>query len=165
MAGSLNKVQLIGNLGDDPEIHTFDNGSKVANFSIATSESWKDKASGEKKERTEWHRIVVWNEGLISVISQYVEKGDKVYVEGELQTRKWQDKDGNDRYSTEVVLTGFSAKLLMVSGNGGGRASDQNGNADRPGNKAPSGDGGGTSGGRSFSRDLDDEIPFAPEWR
>ncbi|MER9628407.1 single-stranded DNA-binding protein [Mesorhizobium sp. M0296] len=180
MAGSLNKVTLIGNLGADPEVRNLNSGVAVANFSIATSESWKDKNSGEKKERTEWHRVVVWNDGLISVIEKYVKKGSKVYVEGELQTRKW-EKDGVDHYSTEVVLTGFDCKLILLGDSGGGsRASDQNGNADRPGNKSGgyASQSGGTARqgeGESFkrnsgsarnanhdhgSRELDDEIPF-----
>lgn len=147
MAGSLNKVTLIGNLGADPEIKTLNDGKRVANFSLATSENWRDKASGERQERTEWHRCVVWNDGLIGVIEQYAKKGDKLYIEGELQTRKWQDQDGKDRYSTEVVLTGFRATLLLLgNGGGGGRASDPNDNASRPGNAAPA--------------DLNDEIPF-----
>jgi len=146
MAGSLNKVILIGNLGRDPEIRALNSGAKVANLSIATSETWKDKQSGERKERTEWHRITIWNEGLASVAERYLKKGSKVYIEGELQTRKWQDQDGNERYSTEVVLTGFDCKLLMLDGTGGGSQTDPNGNADRPGNRS--------------SSDLDDDIPF-----
>lgn len=156
MAGSLNKVCLIGHVGGDPEINNLNSGSVVANFSLATSESWKDKNSGEKKERTEWHRIVVWNDGLCGVIEQYVRKGMKLYVEGQLQTRKWQDKDGNDRYSTEVVLTGFDAKLLMLDRGGNGGNRDPNDNASRPGNK--SGGYAEQSGGSSAA--LDDEIPF-----
>lgn len=149
MAGSLNKVTLIGNCGNDPDIRSVGDG-RVANLSIATSESWKDKSSGEKKERTEWHRIVVWNEGLVGVIEKYVKKGSKVYIEGELQTRKW-EKDGVERHSTEVVLTGFGGRLILLGdGGGGGRQSDPNENSSRPGN-----DGGGAS-----QRDLDDEIPF-----
>lgn len=147
MAGSLNRVSLIGNCGADPEIRSVGDG-RVANLRIATSESWKDKNTGEKKERTEWHSVVVWNDGLVGVIEKYVSKGSKVYVEGELQTRKWQDKDGKDRYSTEVVLTGFGGKLVLLGDGGGGRQSDPNDNASR----AQSGGGG--------SRDLDDEIPF-----
>ncbi len=177
MAGSLNRVQLIGNLGADPEIRNV-NDARVANFSIATTDSWKDKNTGEKKERTEWHRVNVWNDGLIGVIEQYVKKGSKIYVEGELQTRKWQDQEGNDRYSTEVVLTGFGGKLLLLGDPGGNRQSDPNGNASRPGNDR-GGDYGRQSGKGersqsqrlqdeidkrerqgSFSRDLDDEIPF-----
>lgn len=145
MAGSLNRVTLIGNLGADPEIRNVGDG-RVANMRIATSESWKDKNTGEKKERTEWHSIVVWNDGLVGVIEKYCRKGGKVYVEGELQTRKW-EKDGVDRYSTEVVLTGFNGKLVLLGdGGGGSRQSDPNDNASRA--SGPS------------QRDLDDEIPF-----
>ena len=168
MAGHLNQVQLIGNVGGDPEIKNLDNGGIVANFSIATSESWKDKATGEKKERTEWHRIVVWNEGLCSVIENYVRKGSKVFVQGELQTREW-EKDGVKRYSTEVVLTGFKANLILLGDGGGRKASDPKGNAERPGNsyseatgKQPRGslpprNSGGITSGR---QDIDDDIPF-----
>ncbi|UPK31799.1 single-stranded DNA-binding protein [Bradyrhizobium sp. 186] len=167
MAGHLNQVQLIGNVGADPEIKNLQNGSVVANFSIATSESWKDKATGEKKERTEWHRIVVWNEGLCSVIEQYVRKGSKVFVQGELQTRDW-EKDGVKHYSTEVVLTGFKANLILLGDGGGRKASDTKGNAERPGNgyadatgkapreTAPRRD--PISSGRSLHHD--DDIPF-----
>lgn len=150
MAGSLNKVHLIGNLGADPEIRNLNTGSKVANFSLATSESWKDKNTGEKKEKTEWHRVVVWNEGLVGIVEKYLNKGDKVYVEGQLQTRKW-EKDGQDHYSTEIVLSGFGGSITMLSSpNGGGRENDEN--ASKPGNSGSRGGGG--------SRDLDDEIPF-----
>lgn len=145
MAGSLNRVQLIGNIGNDPEIKATQGGSKVANFSVATSESWKDKNTGEKKERTEWHRVVVWNEGLIGVIEKYVKKGSKIFVEGEMQTRKW-EKDGIERYSTEVVLTGFNGRIILLGDGGGRKASDPNDNASRSG------------GGRS--NDMDDDIPF-----
>lgn len=167
MAGHLNRVTLVGNVGGDPEIKALQNGSMVANFSVATSESWKDKATGERKERTEWHRIVVWNEGLIKVIEEYVRKGSKVLVEGELQTRDW-EKDGEKRYSTEVVLTGFNAKLLLLGDGGGRKASDAKGNAERPGNgyadatgKAPREDAprrDPISSGRSLHHD--DDIPF-----
>jgi len=143
MAGSLNRVQLIGNVGADPEIRSVNSG-KVANFRIATSETWKDKNTGEKKERTEWHSIVVWNDGLVGVIEKYVKKGSKVMIEGQLQTRKW-EKDGVDRYTTEVVLQGFGGSLLLLGdGGGGGRPPP----ADQP----PDGPGG--------QRELDDEIPF-----
>lgn len=158
MAGSLNKVCLIGHVGADPEINNLNSGSIVANFSLATSESWKDKSSGEKKERTEWHRVVVWNEGLCNVIEQYVRKGQKLYVEGQLQTRKW-EKDGVERYSTEVVLTGFDAKLLMLDRGGNGGERDPNDNASRPGNKS-GGSYADQRGGGGSKRDLDDEIPF-----
>lgn len=173
MAGHLNQVQLIGNVGGDPEIKTLDSGGVVANFSIATSESWKDKTTGEKKERTEWHRIVVWNEGLCGVIENYVRKGSKVFVQGELQTRKW-EKDGIERYSTEVVLTGFKANLILLGDGGGRKASDPKGNAERPGNSGngyadatgkPARGGGSlpprNSGGITSGRQtVDDDIPF-----
>lgn len=162
MAGSLNKVTLIGHVGADPEIRDLDASRSVANFRVATSNSWKDKQTGEKKEVTQWHSIVVWVDGLVAIIEKYVKKGSRVYVEGELQTRKWQDQNGNDRYSTEVVLTGFDAKLLLLDKREGGGDRDQNGNADRPGN----GEGQQRShGGGGTSRMIDDEIPFAPEWR
>lgn len=151
MAGYLNKATIIGNVGKDPEFRDVTTSQRVANFSIATTEQWKDKTSGEKKERTEWHRITVWNDGLVRVIEKYVKKGSKVYVEGELQTRKWTDKEGVERYSTEIVLTGFDAKLILLGeGGGGGRVSDPNDNANRPGNLTPAG----------RVADLDDEIPF-----
>ena len=148
MAGSLNRVQLIGNCGADPEIRSVNGGSKVANFRIATSESWKDKNTGEKKERTEWHSIVVWNDGLVGVIEKYVKKGSKVMVEGQLQTRKW-EKDGVERYTTEVVLQGFGGSLLLLGDSGGG------GNRPPPADQPPV----GNDAGRT-QRELDDEIPF-----
>src|SRR3569832_132745 len=120
MAGSVNKVILIGNLGADPEIRRTQDGRPIANLRIATSESWRDKNTGERKEKTEWHRVVIFNEGLCKVVEQYVKKGSKVYIEGALQTRKWQDKDGQDRYSTEVVLQGFNSVLTMLVGRSGG---------------------------------------------
>jgi single-strand DNA-binding protein len=145
MAGSLNKVMLIGNLGRDPEIKVMNNGNKVANLNVATSETWKDKQSGERKERTEWHRVTVWGDGLVGVVERFLKKGSKVYLEGELQTRKWQDKDGAERYSTEVVLTGFNGTLKMLdgAGGGGGGSSEQSG-----------------SGSVRDTRDIDDDIPF-----
>jgi single-strand DNA-binding protein len=155
MAGSLNKVMLIGNLGADPDVKTLANGNKVVNLSIATSESWKDKTTGEKKERTEWHRVVIWNEGLAGIAEKYLGKGDKIYVEGELQTRKWQDQEGNDRYSTEIVLTGFNGTLTMLSGRRGD--SDPNDNASRPGNGGSSRP--GAARGDQSTLDSDD-IPF-----
>ncbi|MGB3388991.1 MAG: single-stranded DNA-binding protein [Pseudaminobacter sp.] len=160
MAGSLNKATLIGNCGGDPEVRSMDNGSRVANFSLATSESWKDKNTGEKKERTEWHRIVVWNDGLVGVIEQYVKKGSKLYIEGEIQTRKW-EKDGVERYSTEIVLTGFGGRLILLGDSGGGRASDPNDNSSRPGNQRNSYDeqSGGSYGDRADDLDSD-QIPF-----
>lgn len=155
MAGYLNKVTIIGNVGQDPEFRDVTTSQRVANLSIATTETWKDKNSGEKKERTEWHRVVVWNDGLVSVIEKYVKKGTKIYVEGQLQTRKWKDKEDKDRYSTEVVLTGFDAKLILLGEGGGGRgASDPNDNASRPGNTTPA------SSKGDLAKDLDDEIPF-----
>lgn len=180
MAGSLNKVMLIGNVGADPEIRDLDANRSVANLRIATSNSWTDKQTGEKKEQTHWHSVVVWVDGLVGIIEKYVKKGSRIYVEGELQTRKWQDQEGKDRYSTEVVLTGFDAKLLLLDKREGGGERDPNGNADRPGNNGGSygeQSGGGRqsqqrqqrgeqqqqqqqSQGGGFSRDLDDEIPF-----
>lgn len=159
MAGHLNRVQLIGNVGGDPEIKNLTNGGMVANFSIATSESWKDKATGEKKERTEWHRIVVWNEGLINVIEQYVRKGSKLMVEGELQTRKW-EKDGVDHYSTEVVLTGFKSTLILLGDGGGRRAAAGGGEAERPGNDGGARGGAGSRQAPQRNADMDDDIPF-----
>ena len=137
MAGSVNKVILIGNVGKDPEIRTFGNGGKVANFSIATSEQWKDK-QGQRQEKTEWHNIAVFSDGLVGVIERYVKKGSKLYIEGKLQTRKWQDRDGNDKYTTEVVLQGFNGTLTMLdsansSGGGGGRSSGGGYNQDSGG--------------------------------
>tara|TARA_R110000744_G_scaffold124981_1_gene230635 strand:- start:29 stop:466 length:438 start_codon:yes stop_codon:yes gene_type:complete len=122
MAGSLNKVTLIGNVGNDPDIKSFSNGGKVANLSIATSESWTDKKTNEKKEKTEWHRISIFQEGLVGVVEKYVKKGSKLYIEGQLETRKWQDQDGNDKYSTEIVLKGFGGKMLMLDGKSDGQA-------------------------------------------
>lgn len=166
MAGSLNKVQLIGNLGNDPEVRNLPSGGKVCNLSIATSESWRDKDSGERRERTEWHRVVIFNENIVKVAEQYVGKGDKVYLEGQLQTRKWQDQEGNDRYSTEVVLTGFDCKLVMLGQSGGGDR-DPKGNADQPGNRAPDASAGRPGGRRPAasapafeSGGMDDDIPF-----
>ena len=151
MAGSVNKVILIGNLGADPEVRTFQNGGKVCNIRIATSESWKDKTTGERKEKTEWHNVAIFNEGLVRVAEQYLKKGSKVYVEGALQTRKWQDQSGADRYTTEVVLQGFGSTLTMLDGPSGsagsrGSSSDNGGNDYAP-----------ASAGRA---NMDDEIPF-----
>jgi len=159
MAGSVNKVILIGNLGADPEVKQFQNGGQVCNLRIATSESWRDKATGEKKEKTEWHAVAIFSEGLVKVAQNYLKKGSKVYLEGKLQTRKWQDKDGNDRYTTEVVLQGFDATLVMLDGRGEG-----GGAGARSGSEAGYSGGGASrtmSGPKeSFSQDLDDEIPF-----
>ncbi|MGE5500804.1 MAG: single-stranded DNA-binding protein [Ignavibacteriales bacterium] len=158
MAGSVNKVILVGNLGADPEIRTLNSGDRVANLRVATSESWRDRASGERKEKTEWHRVVIFNDNLVKVAESYLRKGAKVYIEGALQTRKWTDNSGQEKYSTEVVLQKFRGELTMLDGRGG---------------DAGEGDYGGGSGGFSsgprtqpsgpredFSADLDDEIPF-----
>lgn len=147
MAGSLNKVMLIGNLGQDPEVRSFANGGKVCNLRIATSESWKDRQSGERKERTEWHSVAIHGDGLVGVAERYLRKGSKVYIEGQLRTRKWQDQSGADRFSTEVVLQGPGASLTMLDGPQGGGQRQSAGN-----------DGGGW--GRGYADDLDDEIPF-----
>jgi single-strand DNA-binding protein len=172
MAGSVNKVILVGNLGADPEVKSFQNGGKVCNIRIATSESWKDKNTGDKQERTEWHTVAIFGEGLAGVAERFLRKGSKVYVEGQLRTRKWQDKDGNDRYSTEVVLQGPGAVLTMLDGAPGGGARSAGGSSwgdDAPrGGGARSGGGGGYGGDQShgggskapFGDDLDDDIPF-----
>ena len=170
MAGSVNKVILIGNLGQDPEIRTFQNGGKIANLRIATSENWKDKNSGERRERTEWHTVVIHSEPLVRVAEQYLKKGMKIYVEGQLETRKWQDQSGADRYSTEVALRPFRSELTMLDGRGqggGGGGGNQGvyneiyGDDDRRGSGgggARSGSGGGGAG--RGAPDFDDEIPF-----
>ncbi|XDA99701.1 single-stranded DNA-binding protein [Sulfitobacter sp. LCG007] len=166
MAGSVNKVILIGNLGRDPEVRTFQNGGKVCNLRIATSETWKDRNSGERKERTEWHSVAIFSEPLARVAEQYLKKGSKVYIEGQLETRKWQDQSGQDRYSTEVVLRPYNSTLTMLDGRDGAGGqggqggydsgpSDDYGYDDRGGSSS-----GGGGGGRAPSRDLDDEIPF-----
>ncbi|MDP1667698.1 single-stranded DNA-binding protein [Phaeovulum sp.] len=166
MAGSVNKVILIGNLGRDPEVRTFPSGGKVANLRIATSESWRDKQSGERKERTEWHSVAIYSEPLVRVAEQYLKKGSKVYIEGQLETRKWQDQSGADRYTTEVALRPFRSELTMLDGRGegGGSSSSSGGGYDQGGfggdDSAPRGgaaSGGGAGGGRA---DFDDEIPF-----
>jgi single-strand DNA-binding protein len=159
MAGSVNKVILIGNLGADPEIRRTQDGRPIANLRVATSESWRDKATGERREKTEWHRVVIFNEGLCRIAEQYLKKGSKVYLEGALQTRKWQDKDGQDRYSTEVVLQGFNAQLTMLDarGSGGGAEAGEGGDFGSAGPTAarkPAMAGGGRRD------DMDDEIPF-----
>ncbi|MBB4187404.1 single-stranded DNA-binding protein [Sinorhizobium terangae] len=172
MAGSVNKVILIGNVGADPEIRRTQDGRPIANLRIATSETWRDRNSGERREKTEWHTVVVFNEGLCKVVEQYVKKGAKLYIEGQLQTRKWQDQNGNDRYSTEVVLQGFNSTLTMLDGRGegGGSGVSRGGGNDygggyedydqpRQSSGGRSGGQGGQSGG-NFSRDLDDDIPF-----
>src|ERR1700726_3726632 len=168
MAGSVNKVILVGNLGKDPEIRRTQDGRPIANLSVATSESWRDKATGERKEKTEWHRVVIFNEGLCKVAEQYLKKGAKVYIEGQLQTRKWTDKDGAEKYSTEVVLQGFNSELTMLDGKGGGGGgggmSDDTGGGWDSGDSAPSmRSGAAVSSGkpRAPARDeMDDEIPF-----
>ena len=163
----LNQVQIIGNLGADPESRSFNNGGKVVNMRLAATEKWKDK-SGERKERTEWVSVAIFNEGLAGVAEQYLRKGSKVFVQGKLQTRKWQDQNGQDRYSTEVVLQGFDAKLVMLDGANGDRTADTGGAASRGRDDFGGGNfGGGGSGGfgsspsrGSFSDDLDDDVPF-----
>jgi len=159
MAGSVNKVILIGNLGRDPEVRSFQNGGKVCNLTIATSENWRDKQSGERRERTEWHRVAIFSEGLVRIAEQYLKKGSKVYLEGQLETRKWQDQSGADRYTTEVVLRNFGSTLTMLDGRndgggGGGQSDYSSGGGGFDSGPAPAG--GGSGGGGSF----DDEIPF-----
>ena len=187
MAGSLNKVMLIGNLGQDPEVRSFQNGGKVCNLRIATSEQWKDRNTGERQERTEWHTVAIFSEGLINVCENYLKKGSKVFIEGKLQTRKWQDQNGQDRYSTEVVLRGFDGTLTMLDGPGGGQRGGGGGGGGNygggqsgggygggsgggygggnqggygGGQSGGSGNQGGGSGGGSNYDDLDDDIPF-----
>ena len=182
MAGSVNKVILIGNLGADPEIKSFQNGGKIANIRIATSENWKDRMTGERKERTEWHNVVINGEGLVGVVERYLKKGSKVYIEGSLRTRKWQDRDGNDKYTTEVVIAGIGGALTMLDGAPGGGGGSRGGGdwgGDSGGGSGDSwkqGSGGGSSGGSGgggfgggsgggggrppFDDDLDDDVPF-----
>ncbi len=176
MAGSVNKVILVGNLGADPEIRRTQDGRPIANLRIATSESWRDRNSGERREKTEWHRVVIFNEGLCKVAEQYLRKGSKVYLEGQLQTRKWQDQSGQDRYSTEVVLQGFNSNLTMLDGRGEGGTqsgslpdygSDQGGSFGGGGSGYGGGQGGSggggfgsPSGGGGGAGPMDDEIPF-----
>ena len=150
MAGSVNKVILIGNLGRDPEVRTFQNGGKVCNFSIATSETWKDRNSGERQERTNWHNIVIFNENLAQIAEQYLRKGSKVYVEGQLETRKWQDQAGNDRYTTEVVLRNFRGELTLLDG----RSENNNSNFSETASIDDE------SSDKVLTNDIDDEIPF-----
>ncbi len=161
MAGSVNKVILIGNLGADPEVRSFANGGKVCNLRIATSENWRDKNTGERKEKTEWHSVAIFNEGLVRIAEQYLRKGSKVYIEGQLQTRKWQDQSGQDRYSTEVVLQGFNGTLTMLDGRGegGGGGGGMSSGSDQ-GGYGGGGGGGGGGGSRSPAGEIDDEIPF-----
>ncbi|MGB5863051.1 MAG: single-stranded DNA-binding protein [Sulfitobacter sp.] len=175
MAGSVNKVIIIGNLGRDPEVRSFQNGGKVCNLRIATSENWKDKNTGERREKTEWHSVAIFQEGLVRIAEQYLKKGSKVYIEGQLQTRKWQDQSGADRYTTEVVLQGYGGTLTMLDGREGGGGGgmggggggyddrDSGGGYDQQGGGGYGGgqsSGGGQPSGGGGSRDLDDEIPF-----
>ena len=178
MAGSVNKVILIGNLGRDPEVRSFQNGGKVVNLRIATSETWRDKATGERKERTEWHSVAIFNEGIAKIAEQYLKKGSTVYIEGALETRKWQDQSGQDKYTTEIVLRPYNGNLTLLggrdgggSGGGGGGGYDDRGGYD-DGGQGGGGYGGGSSGGGRGSSgggsgggiggrsDMDDEIPF-----
>jgi len=154
MAGSVNKVILIGNLGADPEVRKFNNGGSVCNLRIATSENWKDRNTGERREKTEWHSVAIFSEGLVRVAEQYLRKGSKIYIEGQLETRKWQDQSGNDRYSTEVVLRGYNSSLVMLDSRSGGGSFDRDSNRDGGGMSER----GGSSGGQSY--ELDDDIPF-----
>lgn len=171
MAGSINKVIIVGHLGQDPEIRRTQDGRPIATLSIATSETWRDRTSGERREKTEWHRVVVFNEGLAKIAEQYLKKGTQVYVEGQLQTRKWQDNSGQDRYSTEILLQGFNATLQMLGGKregsgyraGGDGPGDFGMDPDRAAGATQARSTGASSG--SFARDMDDDIPFAPEWR
>ena len=172
MAGSVNKVILIGNLGQDPEVKSFQNGGRIANLRIATSESWKDRQTGERKERTEWHTVVLQSEGLVGVAERYLRKGSKVYIEGQLRTRKWQDQNGNDRYSTEVSVGGIGGVMTMLDGAPGGGGGQRGGGGDwgSGGGGSSGGSGGGSNwnqggggsqgGGSNFGDDLDDDIPF-----
>ncbi len=177
MAGSVNKVTLVGNLGKDPEVRRTGNGDPVVNLRIATSENWRDKASGERKEKTEWHSVVIFNENLAKVAEQYLRKGSKVYIEGQLQTRKWQDQQGQERYSTEVVLQRYRGELTLLDSRGGGGAEmgEEDGGFSRGGDDFGGGSGGGrprqaerrpapaaasSGGGGGRFNDLDDDIPF-----
>ena len=175
MAGSVNKVILIGNLGRDPESKSFQNGGKVVNLRIATSETWKDRNTGERKEKTEWHSVAIFNEGLANIAERYLHKGSKVYIEGQLQTRKWQDQNGQDRYSTEIVLQGFNGALTMLDGapgggSGGGVGSGRDdwgagsgefgGGRSGGGGGRSGGSGGGSGPGGGYADDLDDDVPF-----
>ncbi len=180
MAGSVNKVILIGNLGQDPEVKSFQNGGRIANLRIATSETWKDRATGERKERTEWHSVVIQSDGLVGVVERYLKKGSKVYIEGQLRTRKWQDASGNDRYTTEVSVGGVGGVLTMLDGAQGGAGGGMGGGGGGQRSGGGWNDGGSSGGGRSggassgggwnqggggapaggFGDDLDDDIPF-----
>ncbi|KRP95984.1 MULTISPECIES: single-stranded DNA-binding protein [Bradyrhizobium] len=164
MAGSVNKVILVGNLGKDPEIRRTQDGRPIANLSIATSETWRDKGTGERKEKTEWHRVVIFNEGLCKVAEQYLKKGAKVYIEGQLQTRKWTDQSGVEKYSTEVVLQGFNSNLTMLDGRGGGGSSFSDDGGSDFGSAGPVSSAPrravAAGGGSSRNSDMDDDIPF-----
>ena len=162
MAGSVNKVILVGNLGKDPEVRHTQDGKAIVNLSLATSESWRDKATGERKEKTEWHRVVIFNENLAKVAEQYLKKGSTVYIEGQLQTRKWTDKDGAEKYSTEVVLQNFRGELTMLGGKPGGEGgSSYGGGGDDFGQSSPmERPRAAAAKPQSFTRDLDDEVPF-----
>ncbi len=153
MAGSVNKVILVGNLGRDPEIRSMQNGGRVANLSIATSESWKDRNSGERRERTEWHRVVIFNENLVRLCENYLRKGSKIYLEGSIETRKWSDQSGQERYTTEIVLRPYRGELTMLDGRGGGEGMGSEGGGG-------GGGGGGFSSGPPDVEPLDDDIPF-----
>jgi single-strand DNA-binding protein len=158
MAGSVNKVIIVGNLGADPEVRTFPSGGKVCNLSIATSEQWRDKQTGERREKTEWHRVSIYNENLVRIAEQYLRKGSKVYLEGQLETRKWQDQSGQDRYTTEIALRPFRGEMTLLDGRGeGGGGGDFGGGGGGGGRGGYGGGSGGQGGGRP---DLDDEIPF-----
>jgi len=167
MAGSVNKVIIVGNLGADPEVKSFQNGGRICNLRIATSEDWKDRTTGEKKERTEWHSVVLQSDGLVGVAERFLKKGSKVYIEGQLRTRKWQDQSGNDRYTTEISVAGFDGKLVMLDGARGGNDGWSGGSSSGGQGSGSSGQGGGNwSGGSSgfgggdFDNDLDDDVPF-----
>src|SRR5947207_13823882 len=166
MAGSVNKVILVGNLGKDPEIRRTQDGRAFANLRVATSETWRDKGTGERKEKTEWHRVVIFNEGLCRVAEQYLKKGAKIYIEGQLQTRKWQDQSGQDKYSTEVVLQGFNSQLTMLDGRGGGGGNALSDEGSEFGASGGAAGGGGqerrvaAGGGGGRGNDMDDDIPF-----
>ncbi len=158
MAGSVNKVILVGNLGRDPEVRTFQNGGKVCNLRVATSETWKDRNTGERRERTEWHSVAIFSEPLARTAEQYLRKGSKVYLEGQLETRKWQDQSGQDRYSTEVVLRPYNSTMVMLDGRSG--SGDQGGYSDDRSGGYGGNDRGGSFGGPAPAGDIDDEIPF-----
>ena len=149
MAGSVNKAIIVGNVGKDPEVRSTNDGREIATLTVATSESWKDKSTGEKKEKTEWHRVVIFNDGLVNLVKNYVKKGSKLYIEGALHTRKWTDKDGVERYTTEIVLQGFGSVITMLDKNNGGGGNNSSESNDQPQQSSP-----------SNSDQLDDEVPF-----